>query len=62
VVVSEVRPLERPDLPLAQVRHIEPPVRTETGKDIDPAKAPDLWAAELGAVAPAAHSFGRRGR
>jgi error-prone DNA polymerase len=62
VVVSEVRPLERPDLPLAEVRHIEPPVRTETGKDIDPAKAPDLWAAELGAVAPAAHSFGRRGR
>jgi error-prone DNA polymerase len=62
VVVSEVRPLERPDLPLAEVRHIEPPVRTETGKDIDPAEAPDLWAAELGAVAPAAHSFGRRGR
>src|SRR6476659_9943739 len=48
VVVSEVRPLERPDLPLAEVRHIEPPVRTETGKDIDPAEAPDLWAAELG--------------
>jgi error-prone DNA polymerase len=57
VVVAEVRALERPDLPLAEVRHIEPPVRTETGKDIDPAVAADLWA-----VAPVAHSFGRRGR
>ena len=55
VVVSELRALERPDLPLAEVRHIEPPVRTETGKDVDPATV------DLRAVAPAAHSFGRRG-
>jgi error-prone DNA polymerase len=50
VVVSQIRRLERPDLPVADVRHIEP------------ARA---WSSEAGAelrsVAPAAHSFGRRG-
>jgi error-prone DNA polymerase len=50
VVVTAVRRLERPDLPVADVRHIEP-ART--------------WSSEAGAdlraVAPAAHSFGRRG-
>jgi error-prone DNA polymerase len=56
LLVSSLVPLERPDLPLAEVRHIEPPVRTETGKDVDPAMV------ELRAVAPVAHSFGRRGR
>jgi error-prone DNA polymerase len=56
VVASSLAALERPDLPLAQVRQIEPPVRTETGKDVDPAMV------ELSAVAPAAHSFGRRGQ
>jgi error-prone DNA polymerase len=56
LVVSSLAPLERPDLPLAEVRHIEPPVRTETGKDVDPALV------DLRPVAPAAHSFGRRGR
>ena len=51
IVVARIRRLERPDLPVADVRHIEPP-RT--------------WSSEAGAdlraVAPAAHSFGRRGR
>ena len=51
IVVSRIRRLERPDLPVADVRHIEPSRAwsSEAG-------------AELRAVAPAAHSFGRRGR
>jgi hypothetical protein len=60
VVVSNLARLERPDLPLAEVRMIEPPIGRETGGsghgDWEP--IPD----ELAAVAPAAHSFGRRGR
>ena len=43
--------LERPDLPQAEVRHIEPR-RVWSTDDAD----------ELRAVAPVAHSFGRRGR
>jgi error-prone DNA polymerase len=50
VVVSRIARLERPDLPVADVRHIEPP-RTWSSEA----------GAELRAVAPAAHSFGRRG-
>ena len=60
VVVSRLARLERPDLPLAEVRTIEPPIGRETGRrghgDWEP--IPE----ELAAVAPAAHSFGRRGR
>jgi error-prone DNA polymerase len=52
VVVSGLEQLSRPDLPAAEVRHIEPPAERETGRDV----------ADLGAVLPAAHSFGRRGR
>ena len=51
VVVDRIRRLERPDLPVADVRHIEP-ARTWSSEA----------GAELRAVAPAAHSFGRRGR
>ena len=51
VVVDRIRRLERPDLPVADVRHIEPP-RTWSSEA----------GAELRAEAPAAHSFGRRGR
>jgi error-prone DNA polymerase len=50
IVVGRIRRLERPDLPVADVRHIEPP-RTWSSEA----------GAELRAVAPAAHSFGRRG-
>ena len=50
VVVDQIRRLERPDLPVADVRHIEPS-RTWSSEA----------GAELRAVAPAAHSFGRRG-
>jgi error-prone DNA polymerase len=57
VVVSRLARLERPDLPLADVRTIEPPFGRETGRgDWEP--IPE----ELAAVAPTAHSFGRRGR
>jgi error-prone DNA polymerase len=78
VVVEGIRALERPDLPIAEVRQIEPPVGRETGRDAGsaggrepPPEVPELdrvrearerAVAELRAVAPAAHSFGRRGR
>jgi error-prone DNA polymerase len=53
VLVDRVERLERPDLPRAKVRHIEPrrAWSTETQEEAD-----------LRSVAPAAHSFGRRGR
>jgi error-prone DNA polymerase len=51
IVVARIDRLERPDLPVADVRHIEP-ARTWSSEA----------GAELHAVAPAAHSFGRRGR
>jgi error-prone DNA polymerase len=58
VVVSSLARIERPDVPLAEVRTIEPPIGRETGRsghgDWEP--IPE----ELAAVAPAAHSFGRR--
>jgi error-prone DNA polymerase len=52
IVVQSLRKIERPDLPLATVKQIEPPADGETGRDV----------ADLRAVLPAAHSFGRRGR
>jgi error-prone DNA polymerase len=51
VLCSSVRRLERPDLPLGEVRHIEP--RRVWSNDES--------AGDLRAVVPAAHSFGRRG-
>ncbi len=74
LVVSRLRALQRPDLPLAPVRSIEPPADRETGRaaiptgGLVPQKVVDLArrraeaAAELAAALPAAHSFGRRGR
>jgi error-prone DNA polymerase len=62
VVVDEVRALERPDLPRADVKHIEPPVGRETGRDTErerPAAA--AAAGDLRSVLPSPHSFGRRG-
>jgi len=41
---------------------IEPPVERETGRTADADPPSKQLAAELAAVAPAAHSFGRRGR
>jgi error-prone DNA polymerase len=65
VVASAVRPLATPDQPRATVRQIEPPTERETGRRADGQRstaAAGTRAAELAAVAPAAHSFGRRGR
>ena len=53
-----VEALARPDLPLAEVRHIEPPAGRETGRDAAAARPAE--GAALAAVAPRAHSFGRR--
>jgi error-prone DNA polymerase len=60
LVASHLEVLSRPDLPAAEVRHIEPPPGRETGRDVEPYSEPSL--ADVGAVLPAAHSFGRRGR
>jgi error-prone DNA polymerase len=63
VVARAVHPLSTPDQPASKVRQIEPPVERETGRHgRDRAVVADPRAAELAAVAPAAHSFGRRGR
>jgi error-prone DNA polymerase len=65
VVVSDLKALERPDLPLAEVRQIEPPIERETGRGGARDRHEEGWepgVAALRAVAPAAHSFGRRGR
>jgi len=56
VVVRTLRALERPDLPRADVKQIEPPPGRETGRGEEAALA------DLRAVAPVGHSFGRRGR
>jgi error-prone DNA polymerase len=55
VVVRTLRALERPDLPRAEVKQIEPPIGRETGRG-------EEELADLRAVAPVGHSFGRRGR
>ena len=52
IVVTAVRRLERPDVPVGEVRHIEPRRTWSTEEDAN----------DLRAVVPAAHSFGRRGR
>ena len=71
VVVQSLQALERPDLPRAPVRHIEPPVGRETGRSEEPplpaaaaagASGTPRDAADLRAVLPTPHSFGRRGR
>jgi error-prone DNA polymerase len=55
VLVSNVVRLERPDLPRAEVRHIEPRVAWSTEEKKEPGVG------DLRAALPAAHSFGRRG-
>jgi error-prone DNA polymerase len=57
VVVDRIERLERPDLPAAEVRHIEPR-RAWSNDEQGRFEAEE---ADLRAVAPAAHSFGRRG-
>jgi error-prone DNA polymerase len=62
VVASAVRPLLVPDAVRADVRHIEPPTERETGRRARGTPDAGQDAADLAAVMPAAHSFGRRGR
>ena len=75
VVVEAVRRLERPDLPVGEVRHIEPRRvwSSKAGRErgVAPQRAvaaggggavPAGGTDDLRAVAPPAHSFGRRGR
>ena len=52
VVASSVHRIERPDAPLAEVRDLESPPERKRERPL----------ADLDAVLPAAHSFGRRGR
>ncbi len=61
VVASAVRALATPDQPRADVRQIEPPAERETGRRASGQRSA-ADAADLAAVAPAAHSFGTRGR
>jgi len=68
VLVDRIERLERPDLPSAEIRHIEPRRAWSTDVPEHPARpgaqetASVEEDAELRAVAPAGHSFGRRGR
>ncbi|HEV2074784.1 MAG TPA: OB-fold nucleic acid binding domain-containing protein, partial [Thermoleophilaceae bacterium] len=64
VVVAKLGRLERPDLPLAEVRHIEPGRAWSTERRGDELRdgGGEEAEADLRAVAPVAHSFGRRGR
>jgi len=58
VLVERIWRLERPDLPKAEIRHIEP---NRVWSTDDKGRFPDEREADLRSVAPAAHSFGRRG-
>jgi error-prone DNA polymerase len=61
IVVDDVGRLERPDLPLGEVRHIEPKVRWSNERAAAAKSIDDISTDDLRAVAPAGHSFGRRG-
>jgi error-prone DNA polymerase len=76
VLVDRIERLERPDLPRAEIRHIEPRRvwSSEAGEGVIAASGEGVIGAsgneatgasdeaDLRAVAPAGHSFGRRGR
>ena len=75
IVAHRLHEIERPDLPLADVRPLEPPIGRQTGRgdaaeaDADDVLEPPLRrvagggsVGDLGAVLPPAHNFGRRGR
>jgi error-prone DNA polymerase len=68
VLVDQIERLERPDLPVAQVKHIEPRrVWSTEPRRVWSTEPRRVWStetqeeADLRAVAPAGHSFGRRG-
>ena len=60
VVVSRLQALATPDMPAGDVRRIEPAAEREAGRETAAAER-EAAAAEIAAVAPRAHSFGRRG-
>ena len=62
VVATRVEALATPDMSLAEVRPLEPPVERETGRDGERSEREPLVAAAgaMAAVAPQPHSFGRR--
>ncbi|MGI8633616.1 MAG: OB-fold nucleic acid binding domain-containing protein [Solirubrobacterales bacterium] len=75
IIARRIGGLDRPDLPRAEVRHIEPPAhrRPEPATSADEQELPAAAGAEglrpaaaggadLRAVAPTGHSWGRRGR
>jgi len=80
VVADQLAIVERPDLPRADVRSIEPPADRAAGRNVpkvasaggtareplpsldEARRARERAIAQLRAVAPVAHSFGRRGR
>ncbi len=73
IVAQRLHELERPDLPLADVRPLEPPIGRETGRGDARGRCRTLEpplrrvagggsVADLDAVLPPAHNFGRRGR
>ena len=71
VVASSLVRLLTPEEPRAEIRHIEPPAERETGRADRPqqeavqggrAGPTGTPAADLAAVMPAGHNFGRRGR
>ena len=61
ILVDEIGRLERPDLPMGEVRHIEPKVRWSNERAPGEKGVEDISADDLRAVVPAGHSFGRRG-
>jgi len=72
IVASTVARLERPDLPVGEVRHIEPrrvwsndeaagDLRVAAGMSAEGGNGRDGEVSDLRAVMPRAHSFGRRG-
>jgi error-prone DNA polymerase len=65
LLADEVERLDAPAPTDAEVRHIEPPAYRELGRDTGDsyaaARAGRVPEGELAAVAPRAHSFGRRG-
>jgi error-prone DNA polymerase len=65
LLASRVERLDAPAPAAAEVRHIEPPAYRELGRDTGDSyaatRAGRVPAEDLAAVAPRAHSFGRRG-
>ena len=65
LLASTIERLRAPTGVDAEVRHIEPPADRELGRDAGDSYAAErdsrMPAGELAAVAPRAHSFGRRG-